>query len=557
MPPAAIRPMWKCAHFRFELNPPLAAPRAGVGKETALNSHRLVVHRALRRALTGALVLLSASAVEPAAAQPWGWIAKLQAAGGESGDGFGEAVAMDGESLVVGAIAGDGLVRNAGAAHVYTRDALGRWTPQALLAALDGEPFDWFGFSVAVDGDAAAVGSVFADGESPDAGAAYVFRRDAQGRWAQEARLIAPGGEQDDRFGQSVALRGETLIVGAPQATGPAYQSGAAFVYIREPGGGWQLRQRLAASDGEAYDLFASSVALDGDLLVVGAPQDGDLGYASGAAYVFARSGAAFAQQAKLRAAGGREGDFFGTSVAASGARLLVGAPSDDARGLNAGAAFVFASGEPGQWTQRAKLTGLDTEANDQFGIAVSIDGGAAIIGAYWEGDLGSNSGAAYCFEADAQGVWSQSQKLTAFDGAAGDWFGRSAALRGRHCVVGAPNDDGQGAAYVFERTAPTLTIVGPCPGPMTLEVRGATPRGAVALLASAREGVFTLPSGPCAGALLDIRPPFAPGTPLLTRADAQGVVRIERFVPPQACGLRTQAVDVETCHVSNRAILR
>lgn len=521
-----------------------------------LRTH-LTTRRRPRLFLTGALAVLAAAPATPAAAQAWRWVAKLQADGGQADDGFGESVSFDGETMVVGAIAGDGMVRNAGAAHLYTRDALGRWAPQAILAAADGAAFDWFGFSVSIDGDAAAVGSIFADGQRDDAGAAYVFRRDAQGQWSQEAKLVAPQGEQDDRFGHSVALRGDTLIVGAPQAAGPAYQSGVAFVYTRDPGGAWQLRQRITASDGEAYDLFASCVALEGDVLVIGSPQDGDLGYASGAAYVFGRSGGDFVEEAKLRADRGREGDFFAASVDLSGARLLIGAPSDDFRGLNAGAAFVFERTGPGEWVQRARLTGVDTEANDQFGIAVSLDGDVALIGAYWVGDLGSNSGAAYLFEADAHGAWSQKQKLTAVDGATGDWFGRSAALRGTACIIGSPNDDGHGSAYVFERDGPALTISGPCPGPMTLEISGATPRGTVALLASARGGTYTIPSGPCAGTALDIQPPFAPGTPLLLRADLRGVVRLSRVAPGAACGLWAQAVDVATCRVSNRAAIR
>ncbi|MCC6907452.1 MAG: FG-GAP repeat protein [Phycisphaerales bacterium] len=511
---------------------------------------------------TAALLVLAVFALgSPAPGQTWSQSAKLRAGNPGADDAFGQAVALDGDTVVVGAITANGRIDNTGAAYVLRREPGGSWSETARLFAADGEPYDWFGYSVAIDGDVAAVGSVFAVGQQWAAGAAYVFRRDVNGQWTQEARLIAPDGEQDDRFGHSIAVAGDTILVGCPQDTGRDYQSGSVYVYKRDGGGQWLMTQRLIADDGQAYDLFGTSVGYTGDWIVIGSPQDGDFGYGTGSAYVFGLAGGqSFTQLAKLLSGGAEEGDYFGTSVATSGTSIIIGAPSDDDRGSNAGAAYVFAySG--GAWSEQAKLLADDGSAIDQFGIAVAIDDRTALVGAYWNGDLGSNSGSAYAFINDG-GIWSQQQKLLADDGSTGDWFGQSVGVSGDRALVGSPNDDdggdGSGSAYIYERSSagPMITVAGSCPGPMQLTVSGATPHGLVALVAGFRAGSFTLPPGPCQGLVVDIRPPYAPGAPLVTRADAQGRVAFSRPLPAQACGISVQAIDGSTCSASNRVVL-
>ncbi len=513
--------------------------------------------RRLAAALAGALALAA-----PALGQTWSQSAKLRASNPGADDAFGQAVALDGDTAVIGAITANGRIDNTGAAYVFEREPGGQWSETARLFASDGEPSDWFGYSVAIDGDVAAVGSVFAAGRSAASGAAYIFRRDVNGQWTQEARLIAPDGEQDDRFGHSIAVAGDTVIVGCPQDTGRDYQSGSAYVYQRDVSGQWLMTQRLIADDGEAYDLFGTSVGYTGDWIAIGSPQDGEFGYGTGSAYVFGRAGGqSFTQLAKLLSGSAEEGDYFGTSAATSGTSIIIGAPSDDDRGSNAGAAYVFVySG--GAWSEQAKLLADDGSAIDQFGIAVAIDDRTAVVGAYWEGDLGSNSGAAYAFINDG-GAWSQQQKLLAADGADGDWFGQSVAVSGDKALVGSPNDDdggnGSGSAYLYERAGagPMITVAGSCPGPMQLTVSGATPRGLVALVAGFRAGSFTLPPGPCQGLVIGIRPPFAAGTPFFTRADGQGRVPFAQQAPARACGAFVQAIDGATCAASNRVVLQ
>lgn len=505
-------------------------------------------------AFLSSLVLLAA-AVHSASAQPWTQAAKLRAGNGAADDNFAQAVAIDNGRAIVGAITAAGESHHTGAAYIYDRDGNGGWSESARLFASDGQDDQWFGYSVAIAGNLAAVGAPFGTGQQGESGAAYIFRRDVSGAWSQAAKLIASDGVQDDWFGASVAVFNDTAIVGAPQAEGHDYQSGVAFVY-RYDAGQWQFFQRLVATDGAAYDLLGTSVAYKGGAIVIGSPQSGDLGYASGAAYIFShRGGAGYAQDRKLLASGGAESDFFGTSVDISGSLIIVGSPSDDDRGSNAGAAYVFTSSEPGQWNQVAKLLATDGADYDQFGIAVAIDGQRAVVGAYWDGDHGSNSGSAYLFAADQNGAWSQDQKVSAADGDTGDWFGQSVGISGGVAIVGSPNDDdngdGSGSAYVFQR-GPTLTLSGSCPGPMQLLVQGATPRGAVVLLVSFHRGQFGATSGPCQGLVLGVRPPFAPGTPLLLHPNAQGEISFARTVSARACGLAIQVVDVPTCAASN-----
>lgn len=510
----------------------------------------------------GGLILVGDGA-PMAFAQPWSQTIKLRASNPGSDDSFGQDVAVDGNTAIVGAITANGRSENTGAAYIFERDPNGQWSETARLFADDSEPFDWFGYSVAIQGDVAAVGSVFGAGRQGGSGTAYVFRRDGNGNWSQEARLIAPDGEQDDYFGNSIAIAGDTIIVGCPQDSGNNYQSGSAYVFKGDGNGHWSFSQRLIAIDGEAYDLLGASVAYKGGWIILGSPQDGDFGYGTGSAYIFGHAGGLnYEQLAKLHAGGPGEGDYFGTSVDVSQDAVIVGAPSDDDRGLNAGAAYVFVREFGATWTQTAKLLAADGSANDQFGIAVSIDGGTAVAGAYWDGDNGSNSGAAYIF-VESGGAWAQQQKLVASDGATGDWFGQGVGVSGDIALVGSPNDDdggnGSGSIYVYERApaGPRISVVGSCPGLIQLTVTNATPRGNVAIIAGFRIGQFTLPPGPCQGLVIDIRPAFAPGTPLITRADAQGRVPFARQIPAQACGVSVQAVDGATCTASNRVVLR
>jgi hypothetical protein len=291
-----------------------------------------------------------------------------------------------------------------------------------------------------------------------------VFTRSG-GVWSQQAQLTASDGAAYDYFGRAVALNaaGDTAIVGAStHAVGANSEQGSAYVFTRG-GGVWSQQAQLTASDGAGVYWLGHSVALNaaGDTAIVGAYGSNVGANNQGSAYVFARSGGIWSQQAQLTASDGAASDYFGRSVAlnAAGDTAIVGAYHDDV-GANVvqGSAYVFAP-SAGNWIQQAKLTASDGAKGDEFGgsVALNAAGDTAIVGACLD-DVGANiyQGSAYVF-ARSGGVWSQQVKLTASDGAAYDYFGVSVALNaaGDTAIVGAPRDDvganaNQGSAYFF-----------------------------------------------------------------------------------------------------------
>ncbi|MEP7273521.1 MAG: hypothetical protein ABI882_18635, partial [Acidobacteriota bacterium] len=401
---------------------------------------------------------------------------------------------------------------------------------EAYLKASNTGQDDAFGWSIAVSGDTVIVGAVNeksaatgingdqTSNSAPFSGAAYVFVR-IGGVWSQQAYLKASNTGANDAFGHSVAISGDTIVVGAPyedsSATGingngannASPDSGAAYVYVRTAGV-WSQQAYLKASNTGTGDRFGYSVAASGDTVLVGA--DGEDSSAtgvngnatdnsaedSGAGYAFVRNGSAWSQQAYLKASNTDQGDSFGWSVGVSGDTVVAGAPSEDsaAIGVNgdenndsaesAGAGYVFIrSGTT--WTQQAYLKAANAQANDFFGYATALSVNTIVIGAVTEdgGTTGVNgngsdnsaedSGAAYVFVRTAN-LWSQQAYLKASNTGASDFFGNSVALSGDTIVVGAPfefsaatgvNGDGSnnsardsGAAYEFQRTGSVWT---------------------------------------------------------------------------------------------------
>ena len=338
----------------------------------------------------------------------WGQVTKLTASDAQGGDEFGVSVAVSGDTAVVGAYLEDPGPVNAGAAYVFSRDqgGTGNWGQVAKLTASDAEFRDHFGFSVAVSGGTAVVGAYFEDaGGVNNAGAAYIFRRDQGGtdNWGQVAKLTASDPESDDWFGWSVAVSGDTVVVGAwPKSEGGSTNAGAAYVFSRDQGGAdnWGEVTKLTASDAEAFDRFGFSVAVSGGTAVVGAFLEDTGGFFAGAAYVFRRDqgGAGnWGQVAKLTASDA-DGDQFGWSVAVSGDTVVVGAHLEGAGGTEAGAAYIFErdQGGAGAWGEVGKLTASDAEAFDRFGQSVAVSGGTAVVGAHLEDEGGTDAGAAY-----------------------------------------------------------------------------------------------------------------------------------------------------------------
>ncbi len=409
------------------------------------------MYKTLKAALCSTMLLTLVGVGQPAPAADFEEVAKLLAADGAQDDFFALSVAVSGDTAVIGASGDDHVGINAGSAYVFTRPA-GIWTQQAKLTAADGFQLDLFGHSVAVSSNTAVIGAFLEDHVGINAGSAYVFTRSA-GIWTQQAKLTAADGAAFDRFGISVAVSGDTAVIGAPLDDDAGDASGSAYVFTRSAGI-WTQQAKLTAADGAAGDrLGDSSVAVSGDTAVIGV---GSIN----SAYVFTRFAGIWTQQAKLTAADGGAGDEFGRWVAVSGNTAVIGARLDDA-GKATGSAYVFTR-SAGIWTQQAKLTAADGAAGDEFGYGVAVAGDTALIGARGDDDAGNRSGSAYLFIRSA-GIWTQQAKLTAADDARGDEFGISVAVAGDTAVIGAYRDDDAGAdsgsAYVFARDPIILAI--------------------------------------------------------------------------------------------------
>jgi hypothetical protein len=291
--------------------------------------------------------------------------AVVQPTGGGDVGNFGWSVALDGETLLVGAPGAEGIVYDTGAAWVFVR-AGATWSQQAKLVASDGSFGHEFGVSVDVSGDRAAVGAWLAhDVAFGPTGAAYVYARSGTS-WTQEAAFYANG--EWSFFGADVALADDLLAVGA---------DGANFVAIYERSGSdWPL---VATVTGPVTNTrFGSSVAWSGDTLLVGAPAYGS---DRGRVYVFDRAGSSWPLVQVLDAPGGAAGDRFGDALDATGARLVVGAPRDDDQGLESGSAHVFRR-TGGAWVHEAKLLAPGGHGDERFGEAVAIAGDLVVVGA-------------------------------------------------------------------------------------------------------------------------------------------------------------------------------
>jgi hypothetical protein len=271
------------------------------------------------------------------------------------------------------------------------------------------------------------------------------------GIWTETQKLVASDAETGDYFGVTVVVDGDTALIGATGDNDNGIDSGSAYVFVYT-GTTWTQQAKLLPSDGAAGDFFGYFVALDGDTALISAIADDNY---KGSAYVFIRTGTTWTEQQKLTPTDGIYGGQFGVSVALEGDTAFIGANRDDDNGNFSGSVYVFTrSGTT--WTQQQKLNASDGAAQDRFGLCVSLDGDTALISA---GGDNTYAGSAYIFTRTGT-TWTEQQKITASDGAANDVFGNFVWLDGSTALIGAPNDDDNGAdsgsAYVFIRDGNT-----------------------------------------------------------------------------------------------------
>jgi hypothetical protein len=387
---------------------------------------------------------------------------QLVASDADLDDGFGSMMVLEGDTLVVGAMDADTEAgEDAGAVYVFGLVG-GSWVEQARLVAADGVAEDRFGNSLALAGDTLLVSASSADlGAFSNAGAVYVFVRRG-GTWTQEAKLLPPVTETNAWFGDALALQGDTAVVGAGQVDLAGSLAGAVFVFQRSRGT-WSLAATLTAPDAEPTDRFGSAVALAGDTLLVGTTWgDSPIEDDSGSAYVFVGGGGSWAFSQKLFAPEPAGNDFFGTRIALEGDTALIAARSDDVGTvISAGSAHVFVR-DGGTWIHQAQLSASDATAVATLGDAMALDGDRVLLGAKGDDAAGLNSsGSAYLFERVGT-AWHQVDKLSSPLPTALQDFGGAVALSGDMLLVSDDSDDlagpaSSGAVFVQDLAEVTL----------------------------------------------------------------------------------------------------
>lgn len=362
---------------------------------------------------------------------------------------FGYAAAMSGDTVVIGAPTD---FANAGAAYVFVRSGT-IWTQQATLTASDAETNAKFGNAVAIDGDTIVVGAPGPD-DGTGTSAAYIFVRQA-GAWSQQAKLVPAGTTGNQQFGSAVDLSGDSAAIGAILDADAGFNAGAVYVFGRSATT-WSQQAKLFAQTPSVGDLFGFSVSLDGDTLAAGAPYaDKGITVDTGAVNVFHRGVTGWQVEAVLSVANPGLSDRLGWSVALSGDTLIGGAPGRYGRG----AAYAF-SRSGSSWNPSAEFSPASTDSDQLFGYSLGLDGSELVIGCPFDNTYATIGGAAYFYHS-AGASWVLDGFVSASDVAEEDQIGFAVALDGRQAVISSPFKNGmigfdQGSAYIYSATANT-----------------------------------------------------------------------------------------------------
>ena len=372
---------------------------------------------------------------------------------GGVGDGYGWAVAIDGDIAVVGAVNDNARGTDSGSIYVLEYDG-NRWDETVRIVPSTVWSNDAFGDAVAISGDTIVAGAPGDDESGSGAGAAYVFEFDGV-NWVQRAFLSPPGAADGDNFGSTVGIDGDTIVIGAMLDDDGGSNAGKVYVY-RRVGGSWVLETTLVSDDIAEFDRFAKDVAISGDRALISCDSDDDQGSGSGSAYVFTRVGNVWSQSAKLIASDGDVDDQFGERLDIDGDTIVIGARYDDSMGTWSGSAYVFEF-DGSDWNEQIKLNAFDATSSQFYGQDVAVDAGRILVGAWGEDHGGQfNAGTAYAYSRVA-GVWGLDRKIDASDQEGWDFFGYSLDLSGDHAIIGADGNDDfwwgedAGSAYLYE----------------------------------------------------------------------------------------------------------
>ncbi len=405
-----------------------------------------------------ALALATAAFLLAAAGTAFAQCAKLIPGDAPIGASFGYSAAVSNNGLMLAGAphlrswCADWPVCDPGRAYVFRREGA-TWVKEAKLTATEPAAGDQFGYAVAISAVHAVVGAARPYGDDADApGSAYVFTRDGTS-WAAQAVLAAGDAVACNAFGTSVAIDGDVIVVGAPMVVNGNIHDpcssvrppGAAYVF-RRVGSTWVEEAKLAASGPTFFNRLGHSVSVSGDTIVVGAPSSS---FGRGAAFIFRYDGSEWVEEAKLSQSDPWEGTYFGISVSVDGVTVAVGAD-----GREYGFAYLF-EWDGVEWTELVEFVGGEDAWWDSFGRSVSIDGAHFVVGMPGADDACPDerfcgSGSAYLYQWDGT-VWAQEKKFIPFDTAAGDSFGGCVSVSGNIGVIAAPWDDLSGAVYIYD----------------------------------------------------------------------------------------------------------
>lgn len=390
--------------------------------------------------LSTALLFFSPEKVMTATEPPV--VEELRPAGAAVNDRFGQSVSLSSDIGVFGA---PGTARNgteSGAVHVFSRSG-NSWQQKDMLVPDDGMAGDAFGGSVSISGDTIVIGAAGEDDQGAESGAVYVFGRSGTD-WVQQAKLVADDGAAGDGFGFDVAIDGDVVVVGAPFDDG----NGSVYTFIRSAGT-WEKQSKLLAyGGGVAGDRFGCSVDIAYDTIIIGADGDDNTATDDGSAFIYTPYGSGWRYQRKITAGDASEGDRFGWSVAMGLETALVGTNrAQNESASRQGAAYVFARQAGGTWTEQQRFAGSSQGTDDGFGFHVALYDNFFLIGVPRESIDGINAGAVYVFSRAESDPWPLHAKYPG--SISGSGFGTQAAVFGDTVIAGAPGQ-GEGSAYAF-----------------------------------------------------------------------------------------------------------
>ena len=381
-------------------------------------------------------------------------------------DGFGKAVSIYGDRMLVGACFNDDRGTQAGSAYVFVLDDSQQgWELESVLYGNDTSEYDYFGWSVSLVDDYALIGAWQDDDKGSESGSAFFFKKVKKGRdgyqWVEIKKVYAKDAESNDFFGLSVAMSADGVaLIGSPGRTVNGKTNAGLVTVFRRAQDIWFREDELQAAEPAYNDYFGISVAIYRDTAVVGAyGHDPGPGEETGAAFVYKRDQGTtyWALKSVLVASDAASSDFFGRSVAIWGTTIVVGADGNDDFGSSSGSAYVFDISNSHQWAESQKLLPLKSNEYDYFGVSISMWNNSLVIGA--DGtthDGGKLTGSAWYFERGRNGRWKAILQINASDNNPYDLYGSSVSIHKTSILIGAEMGNGYrydtGAAYAYTK---------------------------------------------------------------------------------------------------------